>query len=359
MVAVAVAAAAAALPGAKAGAAGTPTAEVAELHFRMATPVLVVARGHDERLLRAAVRQAFTSLRRLEERLSTFIASSDASRLNEAAGRGAILVSPDLSALLATSTRLAADSRGSFSILVGPLVELWHRAAESGIEPDARAIAAARSLVDPAGLVVVGNRARLARAGMRIDLGGIAKGFAADRLLAGLREAGAEAALVNLGGSSIAAFGDAADGGRGWPIELPQPDGDTAGPAPILRLRNAALSTSATRGHVLAVGSRTIGHIVDPRTGLPLALDATAVVRHRSATVAEADSKALLVLDAEAGFEVLRAHGADGIRVAPGAPIACSAGFRAEVPACRVGAFAAVAVAPERSKAQAARTESQ
>ena len=339
---------------ASASAAAT-SATVVEVHYLMATPIVVQARGDDEERVREAVRASFGEIRRLEANLSTFDPDSDASRLNRSAGGDFVPVAADLADLIVESQRLTRATSGAFSVLVGPLVELWRRVAEWGRLPGSAAIATARRRADRSRLVVDGRRVALADPGMRLDLGGIAKGFAADRALSRLREGGATAGVVNLGGSSIAAFGDAGDGERGWPIELPSGETNGEGRADIpleeggerdsgapgegdfrstavLRLCDAALSTSSSLGRYSRVGSMRIGHVVDPRTGWPLTSEAVALVRHRSATVAEALSKSLLI-DAGGAAAPLE-PGADGMLLRPGEPPICSPGFRSEIARC-------------------------
>lgn len=172
---------------------------------------------------------------------------------------------------------------------------------------------------------------------MRVDLAGIAKGFAADRVLGGLRRAGATAGLINFGGSSIAAFGDAGDGLPGWPVEPPSLETAAGTREPgTIRLCQSALSTSSAFGRATEVQGRRFGHVIDPRTGWPLDAEAVAMVRHRSATVAEALSKALLIDGPQAEPIAARA-GAQGLLLRPGAPPLCSPGFRAEIALCTNG----------------------
>jgi len=302
---------------------------VGELHFAMATTVWIAARGDSESATRAAVRSAFAEVRRLEDIVSTFDAASDASRVNRSAGGDAVAVAAELADLLATSQRLTRATDGAFSILVGPLLDVWRAAEEAGGAPEESALAHARTLADPDLLAISGARVALLRPGMRIDLGGVAKGFAADRALAVLRAAGVRAAIVNLGGSSIAAFGDAGDRLRGWPVELP------GASLAVFRLRDAALSTSSARGRSLAGEGSRPGHIVDPTTGRLLERAAVAVVLHRSATDAEALSKALLLRASEAG-PILAAAGADGVLLRPDEIPACSEAFRSALADCTV-----------------------
>jgi thiamine biosynthesis lipoprotein len=124
-----------------------------------------------------------------------------------------------------------------------------------------------------------------------IDLDGIGKGVALDRIAATLKRSGAVPALLNFGESSLLAVGRGPK--AGWRVLLRHPLGGFVGE---FRLRNGACSTSATLGRRATVEGRRIGHILDPRTGRPRQAAAQAVVLARSAAVAEAVSTALLVL---------------------------------------------------------------
>jgi thiamine biosynthesis lipoprotein len=302
----------------------------------MATLVRIAARGPSEAAVRTAVRAAFAEIRRLEDIVSTFDPASDASRLNRSAGAEPISVAPELAELLTRSQALSRQTDGAFSVLVGPLLEAWRNAETEGSFPDPAQIDRALGLGRPGLVAIAGRRVGLRRSGMRIDLGGVAKGFAADRALGVLRARGVAAAIVDLGGSSIAAFGDAGDGAAGWPVALPVDDDDgSPWTDPVLRLREGSLSTSVSKGRPLAPGGRP-GHIVDPRDGRLLDLDAVAIVRHASATEAEALSKALLVLAADAA-PIFGAAAADGVLlVRSPAQILCTPGFRTFAESCTV-----------------------
>ena len=316
---------------------------IVEVHFAMGTPVAITARGDDEAHTRTAMRAAFREIRRLETLLTVWNPDSETSRLNLDAGGAPRAIAPELADVLRTAQRLGRETGGAFSVLVGPVVDAW-RAAEPDA-PDAAQLARTTALADPRGLVLDAHgRAALRHAGMRVDLDGIAKGVAADRALALLRAHGVHAAIVNLGGSSMAAFGDAGDGARGWPVELPPSAAAAASDPAVVRLVDEALSVSASGvgepdGDDAPPRRRTI---VDPRTGRRIAHDATALVLHRSATDAEAWSKALLVRGAD-GASGLAAPGVHAMLLVSddAAATVCTARFRNLPGVCKVPSPAA------------------
>lgn len=310
---------------------GARAEDVVEVHFAMGTPIAITARGDDESATRNAVRAAFAEIRRLERILTAWDEDSETSRVNRDAGGAAREVAPELADVLAASLRLSRETDGAFSVLVGPIVDAWRDADPD--DPQPARLERATSLARSEGLTLDARRVALRAPGMRLDLDGIAKGFAADRAIALLRARGVRAAIVNLGGSSMAAFGDAGDGARGWPVELPLRE--DAEPRTI-RLVDEALSASAS-----GAGDATDGAtpprrvIVDPRSGHRVSRDATAIVVQPSATDAEAWSKALLVRGAD-GLRLLAKHGAQAIlQSEPDGP-RCTARFRNPSGVCKV-----------------------
>jgi thiamine biosynthesis lipoprotein len=150
---------------------------------------------------------------------------------------------------------------------------------------------------------------------MAIDLGGIGKGYALDRLTSLLRSQGLSQALLDFGQSSIWALGIPPDA-EGWHLLVQQPDGETAD---LITLRDQALSVSGSLGQTFVVNGDRYGHVIDPRSGEPLRRDLLACVIAPSATQAEALSKALLILGEHEGVALLqRFPGVEGLLVEAG-----------------------------------------
>jgi thiamine biosynthesis lipoprotein len=171
-----------------------------------------------------------------------------------------------------------------------------------------------------------------------VNLSGVAKGYALDRMLPLVRAAGAPPALLSFGQSSAWALG-APPGAAGWRLLARGPGGDWLG---VLTLRDRALSVSASFGSSARIGGRRLGHVLDPRSGEPLADDSEALVVAPDATLAEALSKAVLVLGAREGLELVAAQpGCEALWVAAGGRTARTRGWDAAV------AWQALAPAPE------------
>jgi FAD:protein FMN transferase len=233
----------------------------------------------------------FDTARACELVMSRRRADSALSRLNARAGRLEGLASPELARTLALARALAETTGGAFDPTVGPVVDVWRRASRRGSWPSRRGLRAARASVGWRAIEVAGSRVALRRPGMAVDLGGFGKGVALDSIKARLRAQGCGPALLNFGESSLVAIGGPPRGG--WRIALRHPRGGFAGE---FRLGRRACSTSATFGHALRIGSRLVGHVVDPRTARPLWRRAQVTVLAASAAVAEAVSTALLVV---------------------------------------------------------------
>jgi len=279
---------------------------VHEAHYVMGTLLDVTVDAPCAATGREWIHAAVAEARRLDAELSSYQPDSALSRLNRAAGEGFRDVPEDLYRVLVLSRELSRETAGRFDVTVSPLVSLWEQAGNRNRWPTAREVAAARDAVGAAHVELAPpNRVALA-ARAALELGGIGKGYAADRMAAVLRGLGVRSALVNFGESSIVAIGPP-PGRAPWHVWVR--DGDRLdGP---LALRDMALSTSASLGQSRRVRGRKIGHIIDPLTGEPLRRRAQATVVAPNATEAEAWSKALLI-DPSPTFQALAARDAHG-----------------------------------------------
>jgi len=264
--------------------------------------------GLEVEVARSVSRELFDEVQRLEELLSGFDPRSEVSRLNASAGLGvAHLPSPELAEVLGLALSHGRTSRGAFDVTVGPVVALWRDAARRSRLPTAAERNRVLALVGRAAIETTADGAlRLPRAGSSIDLGGIAKGYALDRLRSTLASHDVAAALLNFGQSSVWAVG-APPGGSGWNLLLRTPEGAGDGPghAGVITLRDQALSVSSSLGQWSEIGGHRYGHVVDPRSGLALDATSEAAVIAPSASLAEVLSTALLVLKPSEGMAVV------------------------------------------------------
>ena len=271
--------------------------EAVEPH--MGTLVRIKLYAGDARQAEAAFRAAFDRIAQLDRALSDYQPDSELNRLCRSAAGQPVEAGPDLLRVLEASQKLAAETGGAFDVTLGPVIRLWrqarldHRLPVAGTLKEAAARTGFRKLhIDGAAGTVT-----LDQPGMQLDLGGIAKGYAADAALAVLAQSGIRSALVAVSGDL--AFGDPPPGRSGWEIGA----GDATR---IVELRNAAVSTSGSEEQHLDIGGKRYSHIVDPATDIGLTRPITVTVVARRGVDADSLATAVSVLGPERGMALVR-----------------------------------------------------
>ena len=273
--------------------------------YVMGTVLEITLVSGDEESARTALTELFAEARRLEALFTTWDPESELSRLNRAAGGGPREVSAELANILSLSRGYGELTRGSFDVTVGPVVDLWAEASRRDAIPTEAELAAARRRVGFDRIrVLEGPRAELVEPGVAVNLGGVAKGYAIDRMLPILARHGIEDALLNFGQSSTWALGRPVDA-PGWRLLARGPGDDFLG---ILTLEDRALSVSGSLEQWVEIAGRRYGHVLDPRSGEPLAQRRQSMVLAGDATLAEALSKAVLVLGEREGLALVEAQ---------------------------------------------------
>jgi thiamine biosynthesis lipoprotein len=295
----------------------------------MATRFEIVLHGENPVSLRAAGEEAFDEIERIEGRLSLYRASSEIAHLNARAAHEPVRVSPAVFRLLAQAASLSAETNGVFDITIGPLMKCWGFVGGGGQMPTPAALAEARARV---GMHLVeldsaNHTVRFARSGVFLDLGAIGKGYALGVAAELLREAGVTSALIHGGTSSVYAIGTPPDA-EAWKIAIEHPafppsEAARLSPPPhvgeldparpqtgasllaVVPLRDEAFSVSAVWGKSFQSEGKTLGHVLDPRSGAPVERAALAAVVMGDSTEADALSTALLI-DGSAGLDWLR-----------------------------------------------------
>jgi thiamine biosynthesis lipoprotein len=288
----------------------SPRAEGALARFEysqphMGTLVRIVLYAPTEPVAVAGVNAAFARVAALDAALSDYRDSSELMQVSRQAGSGAVPISDDLFRVLRASQQIARASDGAFDVTAGPLSVLWRQARRQNALPDAGRIAAARALVGHTKLELDDARrtVRLRQPGMQLDLGGIAKGFAADEAVAVLSARGITRALVAAGGDIVAR--DPPPGADGWRIAVAALDGADRAPSGHLALRNAAVSTSGDTEQFLLVGGIRHSHIFDPRTGQALTGRSSVTVVAPAGATSDALATAVSVMGPAAGFRLV------------------------------------------------------
>ncbi len=265
--------------------------------------VKVVEPGADvERLARTVQRE----LDAVDALMSHWAPDSQLSRFNAGAAVGEPFpIDDELRRILTLSQQLHGQSGGAFDITVGPLVALWgfHGVRQLSVLPDEAALGATRArcgaqhlaLDRPPGTAIKGV------AGLELDLGGIAKGFAVDRLSEALAGRGHDRTLVEVGGE-MRARGTALDGGP-WRIAIEKPDPTQRAIHQVVELSGLALATSGDYRNFHELDGQRYSHTLDPRTGRPVEHElASVTVLHERCADADAWATALLVLGPEEGL---------------------------------------------------------
>jgi thiamine biosynthesis lipoprotein len=275
----------------------------------MGTQFAVTVYADDKAKAVAAVRAAFKRVRAIEAALSDYRKDSGVMKLcaaNDTEPGRAFPVGDDLAAVLKTALAVSKQSDGAFDVTVGPLSTLWREARKAKQLPDPQALAAAREKVgyekvafDPGTKTI-----RLAVAGMRLDFGGIGKGYAADEALAVLKAHGFPRALVAASGDIAA--GDPPPGRDHWRVEVaPIAKGR---PTRVVKLANAAVSTSGDLFQFVEVGGKRYSHVLDPKTGLGLTGRRSVTVIAKTGILSDSLSKAASVLPPEKALAVIDSH---------------------------------------------------
>jgi thiamine biosynthesis lipoprotein len=261
----------------------------------MGTTATVRACGGSPEMLRRATTEALDEVDRVERLLSHYRASSPLSRLNREAASGPVAVDPELAGVLDACLRWSRASDGAFDVTVGPLMRAWGFFRDEGRVPDEPELARARARVGYRHVVLdrEAGTVRFDRAGVELDLGGIGKGYAVDRVVELLRRLGVASALVNLGGSSVYGLG-APPGGEAWEVGIQDP-ADPGRTAVSVTLRDRALSVSGGYARSFEKDGVTYSHVMDPRTGRPVEGVLSVAVLSPSATDGDALDDVLFV----------------------------------------------------------------
>ena len=245
----------------------------------MGTMLVVTVWVTDSSSAVPALLAARDSVRLVDSLMSTYRSSSDVSRINAEAGDPeAVRVAPQTMSVLRQARLYWRLSEGAFDPTIGPLVRAWGFEGGRGRRPSGRALDSLRRLVGFGDVLLdsAQSTVRLPRAGMRLDLGGIAKGFALDLARRALRDDAIRSGTIDLGGNMLL-FGRPPGGGR-WRVAIVDPlrRDRVVG---RFALDSGAIATSGDYENYVVVGGRRYGHLLDPRTGNPKRgiLSATAV----------------------------------------------------------------------------------
>ena len=250
----------------------------------------------------SALDAAKTRVLQLHRKLNAFDPDSEISRVNRAAGRAFVPVSADTFSLIRTAAYFAEQTDGCYDPTAGAVSMLWKQAIRRGALPSRSEIRRAVSKTDYRDIEMDAKRCavRLRRKGQALDLGGIAKGYAADEVRRILRMAGVENALANLGGTVVCI-------GKPRQIGVQDPFRSTGTPFTAVTVCDKALVTSGVYARSFVHDGKTYHHIIDPKTGFPSDSDLRGItLLGAHATALDALATATFLMEPERFGELIR-----------------------------------------------------
>ncbi len=274
----------------------------------MGTLFTITLYAPDEAEAREACDAAFAKIAALDRMMTDYNPDSELMQLCQKPVGQPVRVSDELFEVLEQSHRLAELTDGAFDVTIGPVVRLWRRARRTETLPSPDVLARAQESVgwrklrlDPATKTTT-----LTVPNMQLDLGGIAKGYAADKALEVLKSRGLNRALVAASGDIAA--GDPPPGQPGWRVGVGNLNAKEPGFAKMILLKNAAVSTSGDAEQFVEIGGTRYSHIVDPRTGVGLTEQLQVSIIAKRAVDTDSYATAVSVLGVEHGVTLVESR---------------------------------------------------
>ena len=269
----------------------------------------VIAVAADSGTAKKCIQAAFEQFESVDNSMSDYKADSELSRVNRKAYENDVKISEELFEVLQKSVMLSRQTNGAFDITVGPLVDLLHSAEKKAVAPSQEQIEQAKLRVgfDKLRLDEQKRTVRFGVGGMRLDLGGVAKGYAIDRAVAAMQNGGATGGMVDIGGD-IRCFGAPPPGKEDWLIGLQDPseadDLDISGAVLLkLKLMDAAVATSGDYRRFALIEGKKYSHIINTGSSRSSSgLASVTIISQRDALEADALATAVSVLGVEDGL---------------------------------------------------------
>jgi FAD:protein FMN transferase len=286
----------------------SPTTELIryeDSRVSMASTYTIVAYGSEPEQLKRIVNEALDEVDRIDRLMSNYKKESQLSRVNRQAAIAPVEIDSELFDFLGECLRYSRLSDGAFDITVGPLMRAWGFFRGEGRMPKKTELSAALEKVGYR-KVILNERektVRFERPGVELDLGGIAKGYAVDRVVALLKERGIERALVSAGGSTIYGLGSP-PASAGWEIKVQDPL-DQRKFVGAISLNNRALSVSGNYEKFFEMNGVRYSHIMDPRTGMPVQGILSVIVLTATGTAGDALDNVFYVLGVEKSRKIM------------------------------------------------------
>lgn len=283
---------------------GQPLREFRQARYLMGTVAEIAVAAADQQIADRAMASGFQALRQVEQRMSIYQPTSELSRLNRLAAQTWVHTDAEILTVVAEALRLSRQSDGALDITILPLMRLWGFVQHAGRLPTLAELHATLPLVDYRHVYLDASRQAIHfdRTGVALDFGGIAKGFAVDKAVAAVLAQGADHALVNAGGDLFAL--GTATAKTSWVVDLQHPH-ETDRSLATMRVHNRSVATSGNYEKYFEQHGKRYGHLIDPRTGYPVAEVASVTVLADTAMQADAISTAAFVLGPDQGLALL------------------------------------------------------
>jgi thiamine biosynthesis lipoprotein len=293
--------------------------------------ISVYDKGPSDAALDALLDRCFLEIEAAEARMSVNRADSEISAVNDAAGGAPALVSEELYRIVARAKVISEMSGGAFDMSIGPVTALWKTDGAFARLPSPEELAERLPLVGYEGIALTAPAGiSLAKRGMALDAGGIAKGHACDKTVAVLKEGGIEHAVLDFGGN-VYVMGTKPDGSD-WRVGVRLPIPGENGVACVVEAANISVVTSGGYERFFERDGTVYHHLLDPETGRPARsslLSATVIAS--SSTDADGLSTACFVLGREKGTRLLEDNGFEGIFISETRQIHMTEGLKGKV----------------------------
>lgn len=293
----------------------------------MGTQVTITVAADTAEAGRKAIDAGMAELKRLDAMMSLYKTDSEIAQVNRAAGLQPVRVSPEMVEVVGQALRTAQLTHGAFDVTIGPLVVLWQMRLKEGSVPTDAEISGVLKLVDYRNVVVDPKASTifLRKKGMVLDVGGCAKGYAADRVRDLYRAKGITNAVIAVAGD-IWVMGTREDG-TPWRVGVQHPrEKDKV--LTVLELKDRYLSTSGDYERFVIREKKRYHHILDPRTGRPARGIIAVTVIGEEGAIIDPLTTALFILGKDEGMRLVNKLGGDAIFVDQEGTVMTSAGIK-------------------------------
>lgn len=279
---------------------------IKETRFLMGTLFDITVSYPDEEKAKKAISKAFDEIQRIEESTSKFIQKSEVAQINQHAGGNAFVASSEVYELLRKSIHYSQLTEGTFDVTIGAIQDLWNFENEKEFIPSSENIARLLPLVDFKNVLLGNNyHVRLIKSGIKLDLGGIAKGYAVDKGIEILRKENINNAILN-GGGDLKCIGEK-NPGASWKIGVRHPRKPSSIIA-TLEGKDIAIATSGDYQNYFVKDNVRYHHLLDPATGLQARGLQSVTIISQDAILADAMATAVFIMGPEKGLKFIESQ---------------------------------------------------